>query len=128
MFKAHICSQKRDQLKVDFPEALKIEEARIFPRVKFGLRSYQFIEVIIPVNKDLKINVRCPLMDYSYGGIGFLIDKRYIKYLANDALLNVGDATIKDLSNRKLRVRSCSMFENVLSGNNYIRVGSEYED
>ncbi len=109
---------------IEFPEIVKIEEARMQPRTRYGLNTQHRVDVLFEFSDGRKViqsDVR--VLDSSEDGCAILVSKHFGEYLSRGGKLIIMDASLMNLRKRAGMVRSISTFKNILSGESCYRLG-----
>lgn len=126
IFKSNLLEIKNKELKLSFPELVKIDEARSEKRHNLGLRSYQhIIAQFIPKDQDEIFHPsKLKVLDYSENGCGFLISTMFGKLLSEGDEFNILKSTIEEQLGRVGEIRNFTSFTNNLTGEKFIRIGA----
>ncbi|EQC50674.1 hypothetical protein [Bacteriovorax sp. DB6_IX] len=125
IFKAQVLKIGSRKIRISLPQMIKVEEARCEPRVKYGLRSYQSLDITTKSQKSANFITDLQMVDSSKDGVGFLA--RPLKVNG----LNIGDkifterATVENIEGRIGVIRSITKQSNSLSGEKLLRIGVE---
>ncbi|OIQ15540.1 MAG: hypothetical protein BM556_18040 [Bacteriovorax sp. MedPE-SWde] len=126
IFKSKIIRKGKNKIRIEYPDLIKIEEARVAPRTRYGLRSYQTIDILIQdANKNQIAVTDLKLLDSSESGAGFLINKTMGKYLSIGSKFVTLKSTVEGVEKKGGIVRSLTRFQNSLTGEELFRVGVE---
>jgi len=126
IFKSQLIRLSSTKVRIAFPDMVKVEDARCEPRTRYGLRSYQSMDISALDDDSRKQSLMdLQMIDSSRDGVGFLIRPNA------GAILKVGDkiftvrSTVENVEGRTGVIRSISKQTNNLSGEDLLRIGVE---
>lgn len=126
IFKSKVVRLGDSKIRIEFPDLVKIEDARCEPRTRYGLQSYQTMDIMALANDNQKIPIQdLKLVDSSKDGVGFLVRPRSGAPLEVGARIMTMRATVENVEGRTGVIRSIIKQSNSLSGEELLRVGVE---
>lgn len=111
---------------IEFPEVVKIAEARSQPRTRYGIATDHRLETLFELKDGKRIiqnDVR--ILDSSTDGCAILIPKHFGQSLEVGGKIVVMVSSISYLGKRAGIIRSLTLFKNNLSGETCYRLGIE---
>ncbi|EQC47749.1 hypothetical protein [Bacteriovorax sp. Seq25_V] len=109
---------------IEYPEMVKIEEARTQPRTRYGISTEHRIEALFEYNDGKKViqnDVR--VLDSSDDGCAILISKHFGQNLVVGGKVVVMNSSVEGLKKRAGLIRSITLFKNTLTGESCFRLG-----
>lgn len=127
IFKSKILKKiQGNKVIIEYPELLKIKEARSNQRHRYGLHTNHRLDILLVAPNGAKmIETEVRIIDSSDNGFAILIPKKYGELVKKGTKIIVLEASILHLSKRAGIVRTFMPFKNNLTGENTYRVGIE---
>jgi hypothetical protein len=126
IFKSRVLRLGAGKIRIEFPDLVKIEDARCEPRVRYGLQSYQTMDIMTLSKENQKFPINdLKLVDSSKDGVGFLIRLKPGANLQVGSKIVTTRSTIENVEGRTGIIRSIIKQSNDLSGEKLLRVGVE---